>query len=117
MTFPESPQAASWVGAALVQLTLIALVGLLAWFAVRRGSPALRAAVLRASRVPPLVVPLRPAAAPTWLPLPEWICPAAPHSVPLRRAGVNPPAPPPGADPEVTIVVGPPSVEAPLDPD
>jgi WD40 repeat protein/beta-lactamase regulating signal transducer with metallopeptidase domain len=105
------------LGAALVQLTLVALVGALAWLAARRSSPALRAAVLLASLVALLVVPLLAAVAPTWLPLPEWICPAVAEPARAPLAAVNPPAPPPSAAPVVTVLATPPSVEAPLDPD
>jgi WD40 repeat protein/beta-lactamase regulating signal transducer with metallopeptidase domain len=61
---------------ALVQVTLVALLGLAAWLAVRRSGPALRGAVLLAALLGLLVVPGLAAVAPVWLPLPEWVFPA-----------------------------------------
>ena len=76
MTVPDSVLVgASWARLALVQVTLLAVLGLVAWFAARRGGPALRAVVLLATLVGLLVVPALAIVAPTWLPLPEWLCP------------------------------------------
>src|SRR5262249_2514312 len=73
MTLPESVLAGGpWLGVALVQVTLVALLGLLAWLAARRGGPALRGAVLLAALVGLLVVPGLATVAPVWLPLPEF---------------------------------------------
>ena len=47
----------SWAGVALVRVTLVALVGLLVWFAVPRRGPALRGAVLLATLIGLLAVP------------------------------------------------------------
>src|SRR5919197_91432 len=72
MTLLESAVAGGpGLGVALVQVTLVALLGLLAWLAARRGGPALRGAILLASLVGLLVVPGLAAVAPVWLPLPE----------------------------------------------
>src|SRR5207253_5193628 len=61
-----------WLGVALVQVTLVALLGLLAWLVARRGGPALRGAVLLAALVVLLIVPGLATVAPVWLPLPDW---------------------------------------------
>jgi WD40 repeat protein/beta-lactamase regulating signal transducer with metallopeptidase domain len=62
------------LGVALVQVTLVALLGLLAWLAARRGGPALRGAVLLAALVGVVIVPALAAVAPVWLALPDlWL--------------------------------------------
>jgi WD40 repeat protein len=103
------------LGVTLVQVTLVALLGLLAWLAARRGGPALRGAVLLAALVGLLVVPGLAAVAPIWLPLPEfaWLDSASPGPadpensaptlppprVPVPAAPAVPPAEPPGKPP------------------
>jgi WD40 repeat protein/beta-lactamase regulating signal transducer with metallopeptidase domain len=90
----------------LVQVTLLALVGLGAWGAARRGGPALRGAVLLATLGGLLVVPLLAVVAPVWLPLPEWLFLAGggPASA---DPGDAVPAPPPltPTDPAVQAVL------------
>jgi beta-lactamase regulating signal transducer with metallopeptidase domain len=64
-------------GVALVQVSLIAVLGLLAWLAARRAGPAWRGAVLLATLAGLLAVPALSVVAPVWLPLPDCVCPAA----------------------------------------
>jgi hypothetical protein len=59
------------LGMALVQVTLVSLLGLLAWLAARRGGPALRGAVLLAALVGVVLVPALAVVAPVWLALPD----------------------------------------------
>jgi WD40 repeat protein/beta-lactamase regulating signal transducer with metallopeptidase domain len=59
-----------WLGAALFQATLVAALGLLAWLALWRRGPAVRAAALLAGLVGALVVPLLSLVCPVWLPAP-----------------------------------------------
>ncbi|HJZ58073.1 MAG TPA: hypothetical protein VKE74_24235, partial [Gemmataceae bacterium] len=59
-----------WPGVTLVQVTLIAALGVLAWLTACRGGPALRGAVVLAALVGLLVVPVIAIVAPVWLPLP-----------------------------------------------
>src|SRR5262249_46004739 len=75
MRLPESvlPEG-TWASAALVQVTMIALLGCLAWLASRRGGPALRGAIVLATLIGVLVAPVVASVAPVWLPLPEWVC-------------------------------------------
>jgi WD40 repeat protein/beta-lactamase regulating signal transducer with metallopeptidase domain len=76
MSSPESLlTAGAWAGLALVQVTLVSLLGLLAWLATRRRGPALRGAFLLASLAALLAVPALAVVAPVWLPLPQWLCP------------------------------------------
>lgn len=76
MRFAESVLAGGpWIGVALVQATLVALLGCLAWLAARRGGPALRAAILLAALFGLLAAPVFALVAPVWLSLPEWLCP------------------------------------------
>jgi WD40 repeat protein/beta-lactamase regulating signal transducer with metallopeptidase domain len=87
MSFPESfLTGASWAGVAVVQVTLAALLGLLAWLMARRGGPALRGAVLLAVLVGLLFLPGLAVLAPTWLPLPECVCPARAAVAPVPVA-------------------------------
>jgi WD40 repeat protein/beta-lactamase regulating signal transducer with metallopeptidase domain len=105
MSLPESVQAAGlWAGVALVHVTLIALVGLLAWIAARPGGPALRGAVLLAALVGLLVVPALAVVAPVWLPLPECVCPASPVAVDATDSAVVTPQPA-TSDPAVFALV------------
>jgi WD40 repeat protein/beta-lactamase regulating signal transducer with metallopeptidase domain len=107
MSFPDSVLAgASWAGVVLVQVTLAALLGLLAWLALRRGSPALRGAVLVATLAGLLVVPGLNAVTPIWLPLPEWLAPTAagPTAAGPEEAGRKR-LPTPTATPAVLAVV------------
>src|SRR5215471_14866422 len=60
-----------WLRVALVQVTLVALLGLLAWLAARRGGPALRGAVLLAALAGVVIVPALAAVAPVWVALPD----------------------------------------------
>jgi WD40 repeat protein/beta-lactamase regulating signal transducer with metallopeptidase domain len=89
-----------WAVVTMVQLTLLALLGLLAWLLARRGRPALRGAVLLATLVGLLVVPGLAAVAPAWLPLPAFL--GLPDPV-LARDGADdvPAAPPPAPAAEV----------------
>src|SRR2546421_7845901 len=68
---------ATWIGVVLVQVTLIALLGLLAWFTARRCGPALRGACLLAGLAGVLLTPVLAFIAPVWLPLPDCLCPVA----------------------------------------
>jgi WD40 repeat protein/beta-lactamase regulating signal transducer with metallopeptidase domain len=63
----------AWAGLALIHVTLVALLGLVAWLATRRAGPALRGAVLVATLVAMLLVPALAMVAPVWLPLPEGV--------------------------------------------
>ena len=82
MKLPESVMTtASWGGVVLVQVTLVALLGLVAWLLARRRGPALRGAVLFASLVGVLFLPGLARLAPTWLPLP---CRTSPGSCTTR---------------------------------
>jgi WD40 repeat protein/beta-lactamase regulating signal transducer with metallopeptidase domain len=65
--------AGTWPAVALLQVTLLALVGYFGWLAARHGGPALRAAVLSAALVGLLLVPALAVVAPVWLPLPEGV--------------------------------------------
>jgi len=105
MSIPESVQAGgSWAGVALVHVSLVALLGLVAWLAARRGGPALRGAVLVAALVGLLVVPLLAGVAPVWLPLPECVCPAGP--APADSAdGVPAPPSPSASEPGVFAIL------------
>src|SRR5947209_4715544 len=77
MTLSEYALAgATWIGVILVQVTLIALLGLLAWLMARRFGPALRGACLLAGLAGVLLTPVLALIAPVWLPLPECLCPA-----------------------------------------
>jgi WD40 repeat protein/beta-lactamase regulating signal transducer with metallopeptidase domain len=105
MRLPENLlESASWAGVALVQVTIFTLLGLLAWLASRRGSPALRGAVLRATLVGLLVVPVLAALVPTWLPLPDCLCPAF-SAAPLPQAAIPPPSPAPATEPATPLVL------------
>ncbi len=97
MRLPDSVLAGGpWLGVALVQVTLVALLGLLAWLAARRAGPALRGAVLIAALAVLLVAPGLATVAPVWLPLPELALPggAGPESAGPGDA-VPAPLPPP----------------------
>jgi WD40 repeat protein/beta-lactamase regulating signal transducer with metallopeptidase domain len=99
---------------ALVQVTLVALLGLLAWLVVRRGGPALRGAVLLAALVGLVAVPGLAAVAPVWLPLPDCVYPSDPNTV-RTDAGVGLPAP--AADPTVyALLVTQPPTKTPTGP-
>jgi WD40 repeat protein/beta-lactamase regulating signal transducer with metallopeptidase domain len=79
-----------WASVALVQVTLVAVLGLAAWLAGRRGGPALRCAVLMAALVGLLVVPGVAAVAPVWLPLPDCLCPVGAGPTPIERVARAP---------------------------
>jgi WD40 repeat protein/beta-lactamase regulating signal transducer with metallopeptidase domain len=82
-----------WPGVTLVQVTLVAALGVLAWLTARRGGPALRGAVVLSALVGLLVVPALATVAPVWLPLPG-ITPPAPAPEPARpREVVRAPLP------------------------
>jgi WD40 repeat protein/beta-lactamase regulating signal transducer with metallopeptidase domain len=87
-----------WPGVTLVQVTLIAALGGLAWLTAQRAGPALRGAVVLAALVGLLVVPALATVAPVWLPLPG-IAPVVPAPEPTRsvevvRVTVPAPVPP-----------------------
>ena len=63
-----------WLSVALVQMTLVALLGWLAWLLARRGGPALRTAILLAALVGLILTPVVASVAPVWLALPDWAC-------------------------------------------
>jgi WD40 repeat protein/beta-lactamase regulating signal transducer with metallopeptidase domain len=95
MTSPEHFLAGGpWAGVALLQMTLVALLGLAAWLAARPGGPALRSAVLSASLVGLLIVPGLASVAPVWLPLPESVCLAADGPPPADSGDAMPAFPP-----------------------
>ena len=83
---------AAWAGVALAQVTLLALLGLVAWLLARRGGPALRGAVLVATLVGLLLLPGLASLAPTWLPLPQCLCPASTALKWPAPIDVHPPA-------------------------
>jgi WD40 repeat protein/beta-lactamase regulating signal transducer with metallopeptidase domain len=107
MTAPQSFLAGGlWALGALVQVSVVALLGLLAWLVARRRSPALRGAVLLAAIVGLLAVPVLAAVAPVWLPLPEWMCPAQPGPSARVPSVVVPPLPlPPPSVPVFAVRV------------
>jgi WD40 repeat protein/beta-lactamase regulating signal transducer with metallopeptidase domain len=94
-----------WAGVTLVQVTLVAALGLAVWLAVRPGAPALRGAVVLAALVGLLVVPGLATVAPVWLPLPEIDRPAAGLEPPEPVDAV--PVPPPPAERPVVTAVAP----------
>jgi WD40 repeat protein/beta-lactamase regulating signal transducer with metallopeptidase domain len=105
MTLLETFQAAgAWAGVILVQMTLIACLGVLAWLSTRRGGPALRGAVLLATLIGLVAVPALGAIAPVWLPLPEsFLLSATPAPPPDLGVAVSPT---PSSDPaEFTVLV------------
>jgi WD40 repeat protein/beta-lactamase regulating signal transducer with metallopeptidase domain len=114
MTLPDSLLAgAPRLGVLVVQVTLTALLGLLAWLGARRGGPALRGAILLASLVAALAVPGLAAVAPTWVALPEWLCPAEVGAAPAEAEGARPsPTPASAVAPaRFTLVVERPAAE------
>jgi WD40 repeat protein/beta-lactamase regulating signal transducer with metallopeptidase domain len=118
MTLPQSILVdGPWPNVALVQVTLIALLGVLAWLAVRRCGPALRGAVLLAALVGLAVVPALATVAPVWVPLPECLCPAGARPAPADAGdAVAAPPPPLVADSTVYVLVTQPPTEPPPDP-
>jgi WD40 repeat protein/beta-lactamase regulating signal transducer with metallopeptidase domain len=118
MIVPESLlTGAPRAGVTLVQVTLIALFGLLSWLAARRGAPALRGAILLAALVGLLLAPGLAVVAPTWVALPEWICPADPGPARADSEGTRPslvPSPP-NAAAVWTLVLDPRPADAPAD--
>ncbi len=117
MTLPETFQAASaWAGVALVHVTLVELLGLLTWLAVRRAGPALRGAVLLAALLGLVVVPGLAAVAPVWLPLPEWFCLAGPGPAPADPGDTGPAPPPIDSDAlAIMVTLAPEAVPVPPD--
>lgn len=113
MRFAEAlPAGASWAGVALVQVTLVALLGLLAWLVVRRSGPALRAAILLAALAGLLAAPGLATVAPVWFPLPACVC--AGPSATEGGADVPAPLPSPPTDPAVlAFLVAQPPAEMP----
>src|SRR5215813_14270353 len=96
MRLPQSVMtSASWGSVVLVQVTLVALLGLVAWLLTRRGGPALRGAVLVATLAGLLFLPVLASLAPTCLPLPECVCPARLSPKPATPADAGPPSPSP----------------------
>jgi WD40 repeat protein/beta-lactamase regulating signal transducer with metallopeptidase domain len=101
-----------WLSVAVVQMTLVALLGWLGWLLARRGGPALRTAVLLAALVGLILTPAVATVAPVWLALPAWAClPDAelPPS-PVDRVPAAPPsrARPSPDDPAVVALLVPP---------
>jgi WD40 repeat protein/beta-lactamase regulating signal transducer with metallopeptidase domain len=95
-----------WLGMTLVQVTAVAVLGLLAWAAARRRGPALRGAVVLAALVGLLAVPAIATVAPVWLPLPEVVQPPVVKPEPPKLAeAVRPPLPPPDGAPVVSTVL------------
>jgi WD40 repeat protein/beta-lactamase regulating signal transducer with metallopeptidase domain len=87
------------LGVALLQVTVVALLGVLAWSVVRRGGPAWCGAVLVAALAGVFIVPALSAVAPIWLPLPEFALLADTSTQPDVARIVVPPLPsPPIAD-------------------
>jgi WD40 repeat protein/beta-lactamase regulating signal transducer with metallopeptidase domain len=85
----KSPEAVL-VGVALVHVTLISLLGMLAWLAGWRRGPALRGGILLASLIGLLVVLPLATVAPVWLPLPEGVCLAATEADPSDHGSGSP---------------------------
>jgi WD40 repeat protein/beta-lactamase regulating signal transducer with metallopeptidase domain len=80
---------------ALLHVTVLALLGLLAWLAARRAGPAVRGAILLATLTGLLVVPLLAMLTPVWLPLPAGICRGgADRPVPVPNTGAPSPSAP-----------------------
>jgi WD40 repeat protein/beta-lactamase regulating signal transducer with metallopeptidase domain len=77
-------------GAALVQVTLVALLGLLVWLAARRRGPALQGAVLLAALVGAVAVPALAVVAPVCVPLPDWMCPVVAASTTVTQTDAAP---------------------------
>jgi WD40 repeat protein/beta-lactamase regulating signal transducer with metallopeptidase domain len=86
--------AGPWAGVALVQVTLVAVLGLLAWLAARRGGPAVRGAVLLAALAGLLAVPMLAVVAPVWLPLPDCLCLGSADPAPTGTGDGGPTLPP-----------------------
>jgi WD40 repeat protein/beta-lactamase regulating signal transducer with metallopeptidase domain len=96
MTLFESAFAGGpWPVVVLVQVTLVALLGVLAWLAARRGGSALRGAVLLGTLVGLLVVPGLAAVTPVWLPVGEFAWLEATGPEPVGPGAAAPPPPPP----------------------
>jgi WD40 repeat protein/beta-lactamase regulating signal transducer with metallopeptidase domain len=103
MRLPESVLLSGpWVSVVLVQVTLVALMGWLAWLLSRRGGPALRTAVLLAALVGLLLAPAVASVAPVWLSLPEWVCLSGAESAANPSDAV--PAPPPATLDDRTVL-------------
>ncbi len=94
-----------WPGVALVQVTLVAVLGLLAWLVVRRGGPALRGAVLLGALLGLLIVPGLDAVAPVWLPLPAFALLETPGQESDNLTKPAPTPPPASATGPVVITV------------
>jgi beta-lactamase regulating signal transducer with metallopeptidase domain len=102
MRFPESVLfLGPWASVALVRVTLVALLGWLAWLLARRGGPALRTAILLAALVGLLLIPAVALVAPVWLSLPEWAY--LPNAEPLDISPDNIPASPPSSPNDPTV--------------
>jgi WD40 repeat protein/beta-lactamase regulating signal transducer with metallopeptidase domain len=93
-----------WLGVTLVQVTLVAALGLLAWLVARQRGPALRGAVVLAALVGLLAVPGLAAVAPVWLAVPG-LAPSAAAEPPGPAVAVRLPPPPP---PEIVVPAVPP---------
>ncbi len=125
MTYSEYVLAgAFWGGVILIQVTLIALLGLLAWLAARRWGPALRGACLLAGLVGVLLTPVLALVAPVWLPLPEYLCPinASKTSPPTSDSSPTPrfivrSGETSRLDAELVVMVTPPPAKTPLIPE
>jgi WD40 repeat protein/beta-lactamase regulating signal transducer with metallopeptidase domain len=113
-----------WPWVTLVQVTLIATLGVLAWVVARRAGPALRGVVVLAALVGLLAVPALATVAPIWLPLsalahddpvPEPPEPRTVGWVP-RVPQIDVPVTPALTVPEPTVNLPPGMAEEPIDP-
>ena len=108
----------SWASVALVQVTLVALLGWLAWLLARRCGPALRTAILLATLVGLLLAPAAASVAPVWLSLPEWAClPDAEPPAHTSDAGTAPPPSPPDNPTVFALLVSQPPAGEKADPE
>ena len=108
----------SWASVALVQVTLVALLGWLAWLLARRCGPALRTAILLATLVGLLLAPAAASVAPVWLSLPEWAClPDAEPTAHTSDAGTAPPPSPPDNPTVFALLVSQPPAGEKADPE
>ncbi|HEV3083081.1 MAG TPA: M56 family metallopeptidase, partial [Gemmataceae bacterium] len=88
-------------------------LGLLAWLVARRGGPALRGTILLATLVALLVAPALAAFTPTWMTLPEWLCPpeAGPERADFKDDRSLPGSAPAATSPVFALLLEQPSAE------